>query len=198
VNDANSNTVVLDNIPFTINGEKVLKQLQLHGDKQRFEKTIRELMDLVIPIARPKAVYKVSHIGKNNGESLEIDGITFTGRFPKENLDKAGRVFPYVSTCGREIDAIETPPRDMLRRYCLEAIRMAIVIDASMYLKNHLTKQYSLGDLSNMSPGHNTEWPITQQKELFSLMGDVESMIGVKLTEGYTMMPIKSRSGIHF
>lgn len=198
MNEANSNTVVLDNIPFTINGEKVLKQLQLHGDKQRFEKTIQELMELVIPIAKPKAVYKISHIGKNDGDSLEIEGITFTGRFPKEDLDKAGRVFPYVSTCGREVDAIETPTRDMLRRYCLEAIRMTIVIEASMQLKNHLIKQYGLGDLSNISPGHNKEWPITQQKELFLLMGDVEGMIGVKLTEGYTMLPIKSRSGIHF
>jgi cobalamin-dependent methionine synthase I len=75
---------------------------------------------------------------------------------------------------------------------------MTLVIEASIHLKNHLIQRYALGELSNMSPGGNKEWPITQQKELFSVLGDVEGMIGVRLAEGYTMVPMKSRSGIHF
>jgi hypothetical protein len=49
-----------------------------------------------------------------------------------------------------------------------------------------------------MNPGSLESWPITQQKELFSILGNVEDLIGVKLTERYTMIPVKSVSGICF
>ena len=41
-------------------------------------------------------------------------------------------------------------------------------------------------------------WPIEQQSELFFLLGDVYSAIGVELTESYLMLPTKSVSGIRF
>ena len=51
-----------------------------------------------------------------------------------------------------------------------------------------------------MAPGSGTTdvWPITQQKELFSIFGNVEDLIGVRLTDKYLMIPIKSVSGILF
>ena len=54
--------------------------------------------------------------------------------------------------------------------------------------------------MSRMAPGSGAAdvWPITQQKELFSIFGNVEDLIGVKLTDKYLMIPIKSVSGIFF
>ena len=54
--------------------------------------------------------------------------------------------------------------------------------------------------MSRMSPGSGAAnvWPITQQKVLFSLFGNVEELIGVKLTDRCLMMPIKSVSGVFF
>ncbi len=54
-----------------------------------------------------------------------------------------------------------------------------------------------------MAPGAGAgdDWPITQQKELFSLFGGrekVEELIGVRLTDSFLMVPIKSVSGIFF
>ncbi len=51
-----------------------------------------------------------------------------------------------------------------------------------------------------MAPGSGSAdiWPITQQKELFLIFGDVESLIGVRLTDTYLMLPIKSVSGVIF
>ncbi|MFQ5997134.1 MAG: vitamin B12 dependent-methionine synthase activation domain-containing protein [Dehalococcoidales bacterium] len=54
-----------------------------------------------------------------------------------------------------------------------------------------------------MSPGSGAAdvWPLQQQKELFSLFGGrakVEELIGVRLTDKYLMIPIKSVSGIFF
>jgi len=49
-----------------------------------------------------------------------------------------------------------------------------------------------------MSPGSLADWPITQQTQLFTLLGDVEGAIGVQLTDSFLMVPMKSVSGMHF
>ena len=48
-----------------------------------------------------------------------------------------------------------------------------------------------------MGPGQ-LDWPIEQQRELFSLLGHVKDSIGVALTESSMMVPRKSISGIIF
>jgi hypothetical protein len=153
---------------------------------------------MVVPVARPKAVYKVACIGNRSENSIEIAGVAFTGRLLKDNLDKVSSVFPFVASCGREVDAIIIPAGDVLKRYCLDIIKMMLAISAVSYLQNHLTKSYAVGKLTTMNPGELEAWPITQLKALFSAIGDVEAMIGVRLTESYTMVPLKSRAGIYF
>jgi len=49
-----------------------------------------------------------------------------------------------------------------------------------------------------MSPGSLKDWPINEQKKLFSILGDVESSLGVTLTPSFLMIPRKSLSGIYF
>ena len=66
------------------------------------------------------------------------------------------------------------------------------------HLEEHIKEDFTPGIMSHMNPGSLSDWPITQQKILFSLFGDVEELIGVRLTESFLMDPIKSVSGIHF
>ena len=68
------------------------------------------------------------------------------------------------------------------------------------YWQEHLERMYALGKTSMMNPGSGdaTVWRIEQQRELFSLLGDVEGQIGVRLTESCLMIPNKSLSGIRF
>ena len=71
---------------------------------------------------------------------------------------------------------------------------------ARSHLLDHLTHRHALEKAATMSPGSADEevWPIQQQKELFSLFGDVESLIGVQLTDSFLMVPNKTVSGIRF
>jgi hypothetical protein len=114
------------------------------------------------------------------------------------NLDKIGRVFPYVATCGTELDRIAVSSRDFMKCYCFDVIKEIVLRSAINYLKTYLTRKYALGQMSRMNPGSLASWPITQQKELFSILGNVEDLIGVKLTESCFMIPVKSVSGIFF
>ncbi len=49
-----------------------------------------------------------------------------------------------------------------------------------------------------MSPGSLNDWGIEEQSPLFSILGDVETAIGVRLNESFVMVPNKSLSGIYF
>ena len=61
-----------------------------------------------------------------------------------------------------------------------------------------IKKRYGLDKLSNMSPGSLEDWPVTEQKPLFSLFRTEKEPIGVKLTKHMLMIPRKSVSGIYF
>ncbi len=189
---------VLDNIPLSLNLEAVFNKSQLPKENKLFKKTVEELIEIVNPVASPKAIYEVAYIDDRNEDSLYINGVKFTSRVLRVNLDKVERVFPHVVTCGKELDEIAVPPDDIMKNYCLDAIKEAVLKSALHYLENHLTKCYALGQISTMHPGSLEDWPITQQKELFSLFASTEELIGVKLTENCLMIPIKSLSGIYF
>jgi len=189
---------VLDRIPVKLGLEEVLKQLHQGKENKYIERIVQELIEIVRPVAKPKAIYEVSYVDNKNEDSLYIDGVRFTSRVLRVNLDKVERVFPYVATCGRELDEITIPPGDFIQHYCLDVIKETVLRSAISYLTDYLTRNYALGQMSKMHPGSLGDWPITQQKELLSIFGNVEDLIGVKLTKSFLMLPLKSVSGIYF
>ena len=189
---------VLDEIPVSLDAEMVLKHVHLRKESKSIEKNVQELVEIVVPIARPKAVYEVSYVDHKHESSVDIHGIMFTSRVLRVNLDEVQRAFPYVATCGRELEGITVPSEDFMRYYCLDAIKGMVMNTARNHLKTYLTKKFALGQVSSMAPGSLEDWPITQQRELFSIFGSVEDLIGVKLTESFLMLPLKSVSGIYF
>jgi hypothetical protein len=189
---------VLDRIPVTLEADGVMKWLRMQGREESIERMVRELIETTRAVARPKAVYAVSRVDNRGQDALDIDGIRFTSRILRINLDKANRVFPYVATCGQEMEDIPLPDDDLLRAYCLDLIKTLVLVGAVAHLASYLTHRYQLGKMSHMNPGSLESWPITEQTELFSVLGDVDDTIGVTLTEALTMVPLKSASGIYF
>ena len=194
---------VLNSIPINLDLESVIKRMRLRNRSESIVKNIRELIEIARPIAKPKAIYEVSYVDNKNEDSLDIGGVRFTSRVLRVNLDKVGRVFPYVVTCGGELDEIDIPSGDFLKSYYLDQIKETVVILARGYFEDYLKGNYALGQISRMAPGAGAgdDWPITQQEELFSIFGGrdkVEELIGVKLTDKFLMIPIKSVSGIFF
>jgi len=188
---------VLDNIPVKLDLEQVLKHLHLSKESKHVKK-VQELIELVHRIAKPKVLYEVSYVDNKNEDSLYIGGIKFTSSVLRVNLDDVERVFPYVATSGTELDEIIAPSEDLFKDLFLDAMKLIILRITTTYLEDHLTRTYALGQLSKMNPGSLQNWPITQQNELFSIFRNVEDLIGVRLTENFLMIPLKSVSGIYF
>ncbi|TET67923.1 MAG: vitamin B12 dependent methionine synthase [Dehalococcoidia bacterium] len=194
---------VLNSIPIDIDLEAVLRRMQVRNRSESIIKNVEEMLEVARPIAKPKAVYDVVYVDNKNGDSLEVGGVKFTSRVLRVNLDKVERVFPYVVTCGKELDGIDIQSGDFIKGYYLDQIKETVLVLARKYLEEHLKRSYALGQMSRMAPGAGAgdDWPITQQEELFSLFGGrakVEEMIGVRLTDKCLMIPIKSVSGIYF
>jgi hypothetical protein len=93
---------------------------------------------------------------------------------------------------------MSVPPRDMLRQFTLDAIKTVILVEAVNYLTEYVKEKHAMPRVALMNPGELADWPISQQKPLFKLFGGAEKQIGVSLTAGGAMKPIKSRSGIIF
>ena len=149
-------------------------------------------------VARPKAIYRVAAITGRDETGVEIEGVRMSSRVLTVNLENAYRVFAYVATCGQELDAWASTMDDLLRQFWGEAIKEVVLRSATRYLNTHLNDRFQLGKTSTMNPGSLLDWPLREQRPLFSLLGDPESSIGVSLASSYLMLPNKSVSGIRF
>ena len=135
-----------------------------------------------------------------SGNNVHINGHTFQSSVLAMNLKNTHRMFAYVCTCGTEVDDWSHAEKDYVVSLWLDIIKQMFLLDAISFLKEHIKKVFEFGKLSTINPGSGNleNWPISQQKPLFSLIGDVKSEIGVTLTDSFLMLPIKSTSGIIF
>jgi hypothetical protein len=186
---------VLDEIPFRLDEAAFLRLTRLDSLSEA-----RGLLDRVLPVARPKAAYKVCYIGERGADTVEIEGRVFHSEVLARNLESVERVFPYVATCGTEMEPLEEASTDLFTRYCLDVLKELALAAARDHLLEHLRTTYGASGLSSMNPGSGDArlWPLGQQRPLFSLLGDVEQAIGVHLTPSLLMQPNKSVSGILF
>ena len=53
---------VLDNIPVSLDSMDVLKNIRMRNISMSVQKSVQELLDSVLPAARPKALYKVAYV----------------------------------------------------------------------------------------------------------------------------------------
>ena len=145
-----------------------------------------------------RAAYNVCYIQEKLEDAIVIEGIHLKSRVLRKNLGTVERVFPYVVTIGNRLEERGRDDNDLLKSYYLDTIGNVALTSARKYLKSHLQSRFALDGISYMSPGSLKDWGIEEQKSLFSLLGDVEGLIGVSLSENFVMTPNKSVSGIYF
>jgi len=197
------NLTIVDAIPFELDRTALAKRLRIKenaegGFRSAYLAKMRQLADEAESIARPKALYKVAFIADRGDEYVVVDGVRLTSRVLSVNLEPVHRVFPYVATCGVELDAWARAQDDMLYKYWADVIKEIAVREAVQALFEHMTETYGLGKMAVMSPGSLDDWPMPQQQPLFSILGDVTGAIGVQLSDSFVMTPNKSLSGLRF
>jgi hypothetical protein len=186
-------------IPVRLDIEQVVRRLHFgRGNSNRMEMMAREMAESARALARPRALFQVSRSRVIDNTTVALDGVRFTSKILARLLRDRDAVIPFIATVGKELDEMPVPPRDMLRQFAQDAIKTVILVNAVDYLTDYVKEQCHIPRAALMNPGELADWPIGQQKPLFELFGGAEKAIGVSLTPGGAMKPIKSRSGIIF
>jgi hypothetical protein len=189
----------LTQIPFSLDAVSLMKQAHLEPESDLAEE-LRGLIDLAREVGKPKAAYTVSFVEGRDGDTVQVDGLSFTSRTLSKNLASSERIFPLVATCGHEMDEAFPARGDMLKEFWWDLLKAHLLGAANRHLDDELHRKFRLGKTATMRPGSGdaSVWPIEQQRGLFALLGDVEQAIGVRLTDSCLMVPNKTTSGILF
>jgi hypothetical protein len=189
--------LVLENIPFSVDLDRLAKKLHVREGSGLLE-DLRQMVRDAEAVANPKSLSRVAYVDSKGDDTVVIDEIIFKSRVLRVNVDQAHRVFPYVSTCGRELEQWSKSMDDMLQMFWADGIKEMAVRTAAQAMTSYLKDTFELGRTAAMAPGSLADWPIQQQRPLFRLLGDVTAAVGVKLSSTCLMIPAKSVSGILF
>jgi Vitamin B12 dependent methionine synthase, activation domain len=187
----------IERIPLTLDSTQIAPRLRFDPARAGIE-SIEGLVALARALIEPRTLFEVGHIGAIGESTIEVAGITFISPILRKNLEKVNKVFPYIITVGAKLEKAATVQNDLLKQYYIEEIANIALEQAADWLANHLEERFGVRGLSSLSPGSLEDWPITEQPKLFSIFGDTERLIGVRLTDSMLMVPRKSISGIFF
>lgn len=190
-------SVILRNLPFQIDLPELMQRMRVK-ENSSYVAHLKHLVDQAEAIANPKAIYRMAFIEERGDDYVVVDGVRLTSRVVRVNLADAQRLFAYVATCGVELEEWAHQIDDMLQRFWAEAINEMVLHSAGLALREHLLHVYQIGNASTMNPGSLADWPLAEQRKLFSLLDNTAETIGVQLTESLLMLPTKSVSGILF
>lgn len=190
---------VLADFPYSLDLPNLHLQLKIDPATENGE-AFDSFLQQVEEIARPKAVYLDSFIEFKGEDSVIFEGSTFYSPALRLNLAKVNRIFPYIATCGSEIDSFEIEKGDLVRQMWLYTIKLNLLQLSLQAIKQDIRRRNKFSKLSSMNPGSGdfSVWPIEQQQLLFSIFGGAEAGIGVKLTPSLMIQPDISTSGIFF
>jgi len=186
----------IDTIPVTTSYEQVLEKLKIEDDEDIA--MVRGLFETAKNIARPKVLYREAYVEEVSGTMVRINGFGFESEVLAANLKNVHRVFAYVTTCGTEVDNWSRNEKDYVVSLWLDMIKELFLREADAFFRKYIKNTYQLKTLSTINPGSGNKenWHISQQAQLFALIGSVREEIGVTLTDSFLMVPIKSTSGL--
>ncbi|HRZ96169.1 MAG TPA: vitamin B12 dependent-methionine synthase activation domain-containing protein [Paludibacter sp.] len=163
---------------------------------------IRDILDELNYSTGIQGGYIIKNINELNVKSgfINIENTTLNiGRQICGYIKEAEKVALFLCTAGEEFTRMTNALNeqgDIMEAYLLDAIGSLSVENAMDKIQIEL-KQILHPDhfkISNRySPGY-CNWPLTDQKALFDLLG--ENSIGIALSESFLMTPRKSVSGI--
>ena len=189
--------VILDEIPFTVDEKGLLEILKIKpGSRHAAE--LADIFNEARTAARPKAAFAVAPVDDKAADSIRIAGVGFTSRVLAVNLKDVNVAYPFIATCGQELEKWSSHMSGTLHSFWADTIKLLALGCAMGHLEAYLKERLGGAVLSSMNPGSLEDWPLAEQKPLFGIIGGAAEKIGVSLTGHMVLFPLKSVSGIHF
>ena len=184
-----------------IDKDEVLRYL--YHKNEPLEKNLDYLVDSLIKettdIARPRFIYNIFSIEKNNGIFLQNTNLTLMGRDIARHLEKSEKCAVLCATLGSEIEMkinyyskIELL-KSVILDACASTLIEALCDNAENLIKEEAEKN-GFFITSRYSPGYG-DFDISIQKDLLNLI-EAPKRIGVTVTDSFIMLPRKSVSAV--
>ncbi len=111
--------VILDRIEFNPSTANIFRKLHVKKGSNN-EELVLELIEEAQRISRPRAMYTIAGIEKRDKTGIVLGGIRMESRVMSVNLSDVHRVFPYLTTSGREMFEWTQAKGDILEKYYAE------------------------------------------------------------------------------
>jgi hypothetical protein len=187
---------ILETITIRPDFGEIRRRLHIKSDKEW--RRARDLIESTWPAIEPKAAYKACPITYRHRDGVRLEQIYLKSRVLRQQMGQSELAFPYVVTIGNKLEEKIRTSDDLLEQYYLDTIGNFVLSSLLVEMEDHLQSRYGFKCLSSMAPGSLEDWPLEEQGPLFSILGDVEGAIGVRLTKAFLMIPMKSESGVFF
>lgn len=161
---------------------------------------IDEMFAEICSFCNPLCSYLICEGGRYEKDKIKIKDVIFnTGVIISSAMKEADAIAIFTATLSLEFDIWLHQVKkegDIVKEFIANSLGSILVEGAVTNLMNELEKEmYSLNlkISNNYSPGY-CDWALNEQKKLFSILPPDTS--GIRLTDSYLMLPIKSVSGI--
>jgi len=128
-------TIIFDKIPFHLDPVELMQMMRIKASS-RHGAEIDRLARAAYDIGKPKAMVKVAYIESKGEDTLATDGVVFTSRVLRVNVEKAHKVFPFIATCGIELHEWAGSMDDLLQRFWADAIAEMALRSAMQFLES--------------------------------------------------------------
>jgi hypothetical protein len=189
-----------NDIPIILDAEQLYHDLRKNRDATDQDYLVfSHMAEEAKRVARPQFIFGAASVEKKGIDAVLIEGHLVRARLVRQNLEAVHRVFPYVATCGMEIEKWSNQFTDFVERYWAEAIKNHVLDQCIQVMREAIKKQYRISEpLAQMNPGSIPQWPLTGQRLIFDLFSGELKKMKVSLTESFLMIPSKSVSGFYF
>jgi len=195
------NAVLLQDFPWELNDKLLLEKFRLPGESSRAD-ALRRVAAEAEARGRPRAFYRRCWIESRGQEHVNLEGVSLHSRVMTVNLEKAHSAFPFVATCGPELEEWSRSLTGALEKYWAEEIKGLAVGAAVLATAADVQEHHCPGRLAMMNPGSLDDWPLSGQAPLFALLEQpgktMEAVLGVRLLPSGLMDPGMTVSGIWF
>ncbi len=137
-------------------------------------------------------------VTRKEGDSVHVSGIEIRSKVLSHLLSDGSKVFPYLVSIDHRYEEWTQRLDDTIHQYFFERLGDLAIFELRDELANSITEEFGFSHVSDFRPGSIDDWPLSGQRELFRILGDTETLIGVKLSKNFLMHPRKSLSGIMF
>ncbi len=190
-------TIILDNISLESDGEYLRRKLKTCENKVS-RQILFSLFEEARRVTRAKAIYHRFDIEDRAEDATMVAGRWIKSRALAVNLRDTHQVFVFMVTCGIELEEWADGKKGLLETFLADVIKEIALQTALRALEHHIEKHHFLGKTARQLPGSLEDFPIAEQKTLFSLMGDTKTAIGLTLLPSLMMFPTHSIAGVIF